>query len=265
MSAPIIPPFQPVKVGPIQPPIKKLHNDFEDEGNDKASKIVKTADGRELKVTVFFPPNCTDAQRNLRLMHFTDANLLAICNQARLLGLGTAGKKGIVDSVEFKRDDKGKLIEVVKHFGQHKSTILNEDYFSNKLKNLKAADPKHKKISKNYKIFKDIKNTWDVVLNPVQQNVPQQNPPKKPVNPNVNQPQKGSSEPDDDLADLHNDVEEAIDEEVEKDKVEKDGEVKDEAFYQNRLNELKSENKQKREQQKLDQENLKHSNLEAVE
>ena len=146
--------------------IKKLANGFFLNEDGTASKAFLSG-GKELKITVFFPPNCTEAEKNARVESFNDQKLKVIGDHARALGLGSESKKknSTVNAINFKHDGQGKLVEAEKHFANGKIVILNEAFYAEKIKKNPA---KKAMIEKKLDNFKKIQLAWSNVQNPKQ-------------------------------------------------------------------------------------------------
>lgn len=139
-----------------------LANGFRLEADGSATRTFRSGN-KNLKITVYFPQNCTDAQRNSRLQNFTEANLGLLGAEAVKLGLGTQGKgtKGTVNAIGFKQNDAGQLVEASKYFSNlRQPKVITSNYYDQKIASSQADQVKKRKLEAKKQTFIGVQNVW---------------------------------------------------------------------------------------------------------
>lgn len=161
------PPVAPIKMPPAAPvakPMPALINGFF--GDEKSASKDFVYDGKALKITVYFPANCSKEEQTKRLIQFSDKNLNVIGQQAIVLGLGHNSEKhhAKIDAITFKHDDKGQLVDAEKFYANGFKKKISDQFFQ-----IKITDPaKQAKVAKYIKqleAFEHMRQKWSEILN----------------------------------------------------------------------------------------------------
>lgn len=163
MSAPIPSSTQattPATV-PAAKPVAQLIHGFSGD-NTSASRDFEFG-GKKLTITVYFPANCTEEEKNRRLERFSEGNLAVIGNYVvNVLGIGKNSKKhnqSTVNAITFRQDDKGQLLEAEKVYSNGDRKTISQQILG-----IKYHDPKKEKKKGRYedrfKALQIIQQIW---------------------------------------------------------------------------------------------------------